>query len=188
LRGFVRRVIKNSIAVIAGDHFRAAAHVGHDLRSQRHVARSAGAVASFRHRHPVADARGNTLVKRADGFGKFVRQAFAFGDGDRDLLLLCPNLFVESLEPRFHICAQFLDFRRALCQILFRLISDLHLLEDLRLKRRNLFTRGIGFANCSRVLVWLLGGHQISIGSFGSLFLFEDFGFQAGAFVAGIIA
>src|SRR5258707_7664468 len=89
LRGVGRRVIKNPIAVVAGYHFRAAPYVGHYLRAQRHVARGAGAVASFGHGHPVAYARGDPFVERAGGFGKFTRQAFAFGQCDRDLLLLC---------------------------------------------------------------------------------------------------
>jgi len=39
-----------------------------------------------------------------------------------------------------------------------------------------------------RIFVGLLRSHQISIGAIGTLFLFEDFSFQAGALVAGGIA
>src|SRR3989442_12530980 len=60
--------------------------------------------------------------------------------------------------------------------------------ENLRLKRRNLFAGGVGFANRGGVFIRLLCRHQVSIGAFGALPLFKDFGFQASAFVAGAVA
>src|SRR5205814_2828909 len=52
----LRRVIKNPIAVIAGDDLLAAAHVGHYLWAQRHVAGHAGAVAFLLHCYAIPDA------------------------------------------------------------------------------------------------------------------------------------
>src|SRR5438128_1790548 len=60
------RVIKNPIAVITGNDFRAASHVGHYLRPQSHVASRARAVARFGHGDAVADARSDAFVHRAD--------------------------------------------------------------------------------------------------------------------------
>ena len=67
-------------------------------------------------------------------------------------------------------------------------LERFHLFEHVCFVGRDLFARGIGFANRGCVLIRLFRGHQISIGAFGALLLFEYFFFQAGTFVERCIA
>jgi hypothetical protein len=69
-----------------------------------------------------------------------------------------------------------------------RLIELLHLFENLRFQRRDLFTGCICFTNCGCVFVLPLRRHQVAFGSFGPSPLFDDLDFQARATVFGFVA
>ena len=94
--------------------------------------------------------------------------AVAFRARFFQLFLLPLYLLVEFSETRLHILAQLFYFRRAFLQLFVGGLENFHLFEHLRLERRNLLARGIGFTNCGRVFVRLLGSHQISLGTFDS--------------------
>src|SRR2546423_2515215 len=102
-RRLVRFVVQNAIAIVARDDFVAAAHVSHDLRTQRHEARSAGSVASFGDRNAVANARADPFVKRTHWFWELAQKPFAFTSRLFKLLLLHAYLFVKRFESLFHI-------------------------------------------------------------------------------------
>src|SRR5437870_10086481 len=110
VRCLLRRVIKNPIAVIAGDHLFTTTNVGHHLWAQRHVTRHARAVARFGHRDSVTNPRADAFVKRAGRLWQFIYQAFPFRSCSFELLLLGPRLFVKSFEALFHVSAQSLNF------------------------------------------------------------------------------
>src|SRR6266446_9912093 len=103
MRGVRRHVVENPIAVLFRSYLRAAAHVGHYLRSQGHVTRGAGAVTRFGHGHPVADAAADALIKGAHRLWKFIQKAFTFSACTVQLLLLAARLFVETLEALRHV-------------------------------------------------------------------------------------
>ena len=158
------------------------------MRTQRHKARHARAVARFGQSDAVANARGDSFVESAGSFWQFRHQALALGARRFELLFLNTRLLVESLEPLFHVGAEPLNFRRSFLQFFLGLVENFHLLEFLRLKCRDLFAGRVGFTNCGRVFVGFLGGHQISIGALGPLLLIENLFFQAGAFMKSQIA
>src|ERR1044072_5290690 len=106
-------IVKNTIAVIAGDYFIAAAYIRHYLRPQRHEARSAGTIAGLCHGDAITNACADAIELRAHRLGQLFHHAFAFGSRLFQLLLLHFDLLVELLEPLFHLRAPPLDFRSA---------------------------------------------------------------------------
>src|SRR5437764_14198013 len=96
-------IVKNAVAVVAGNYFVSAPHVGHDLRPQRHEASRTSAIARLGHGNTIADACADPVVQRAHLFRQFLYQAFTLSALFCQLFLLSRHLLVELHETRLHV-------------------------------------------------------------------------------------